>query len=74
VNYCTENAGSVMADGDARIPHRIGVVTAQNSPAATLLVSSLAEAASLLAHAGAPVVIAGGGVHLLDACAELAAL
>lgn len=44
VNYRTENAGGTMADGYARITNRIGVVTAQNGPAATLLVPPLAEA------------------------------
>lgn len=44
VNYRTENAGGVMADGYARISGKIGVVTAQNGPAATLLVAPLAEA------------------------------
>lgn len=44
VNYRTENAGGTMADGYARISNRIGVVTAQNGPAATLLVPPLAEA------------------------------
>jgi acetolactate synthase-1/2/3 large subunit len=42
--YRTENAGGAMADGYARISGRIGVVTAQNGPAATLLVAPLAEA------------------------------
>src|SRR5262245_44287628 len=42
--YRTENAGGAMADGFARISHRVGVVTAQNGPAATLLVPPLAEA------------------------------
>lgn len=42
--YRTENAGGVMADGFARISGIIGVVTAQNGPAATLLVPALAEA------------------------------
>jgi acetolactate synthase-1/2/3 large subunit len=42
--YRTENAGAAMADGYARIANRIGVVTAQNGPAATLLVPGLAEA------------------------------
>ena len=42
--YRTENAGSYMADAYARISHKIGVVTAQNGPAATLLVPGLAEA------------------------------
>jgi len=42
--YRTENAGGAMADGYARISHKVGVVTAQNGPAATLLVPPLAEA------------------------------
>jgi len=42
--YRTENAGGAMADGYARISGRVGVVTAQNGPAATLLVAPLAEA------------------------------
>ncbi|RKK02759.1 acetolactate synthase catalytic subunit [Pseudoroseomonas wenyumeiae] len=44
VAYRTENAGGVMADGYARISHKVGVVTAQNGPAAALLVAPLAEA------------------------------
>src|SRR3712207_3308077 len=42
--YRTENAGGAMADGYARVTHKVGVVTAQNGPAATLLVAPLAEA------------------------------
>jgi acetolactate synthase-1/2/3 large subunit len=42
--YRQENAGGAMADGYARISGRVGVVTAQNGPAATLLVAPLAEA------------------------------
>ncbi len=42
--YRTENAGGCMADGYARASGKIGVVTAQNGPAATLLVAPLAEA------------------------------
>ncbi|BBK34468.1 acetolactate synthase-1/2/3 large subunit [Stella humosa] len=42
--YRTENAGAAMADGYARISNRVAVVTAQNGPAATLLVPGLAEA------------------------------
>src|SRR5688572_20448630 len=42
--YRTENAGGAMADGYARISHKVGIVTAQNGPAATLLVAPLAEA------------------------------
>ena len=44
VAYRTENAGGAMADGYARTTGRIGVVAAQNGPAATLLVPPLAEA------------------------------
>lgn len=42
--YRQENMGGAMADGYARIGRRLGVVTAQNGPAATLLVAPLAEA------------------------------
>ncbi|MCW3473583.1 acetolactate synthase catalytic subunit [Limobrevibacterium gyesilva] len=42
--YRQENSGGAMADGYARISGRVGVVTAQNGPAATLLVPPLAEA------------------------------
>lgn len=42
--YRAENAGGTMADGYARISGRVGVVAAQNGPAATLLVPPLAEA------------------------------
>lgn len=44
IGYRTENAGAAMADGYARISHKVGVVAAQNGPAATLLVPGLAEA------------------------------
>jgi acetolactate synthase-1/2/3 large subunit len=44
VAYRTENAGAAMADGFARVSGRAAVVTAQNGPAATLLVPGLAEA------------------------------
>lgn len=44
IGYRTENAGVAMADAYARISGRVGVVTAQNGPAATLLVPGLAEA------------------------------
>ncbi|WP_207538784.1 acetolactate synthase catalytic subunit [Sabulicella rubraurantiaca] len=42
--YRQENMGGIMADGYARISGRVGVVTAQNGPAAALLVAPLAEA------------------------------
>jgi acetolactate synthase I/II/III large subunit len=44
IGYRTENAGSYMADAYARLSHKVAVVTAQNGPAATLLVAGLAEA------------------------------
>lgn len=44
VVYRTENAGGAMADGYARTTGKIGIVTAQNGPAATLLVPPFAEA------------------------------
>jgi acetolactate synthase-1/2/3 large subunit len=44
VAYRTENAGGAMADGYARLAGRPAVVTAQNGPAAALLVAPLAEA------------------------------
>ena len=44
VAYRQENMGGAMADGYARIAHRVGVVAAQNGPAASLLVAPLAEA------------------------------
>ncbi|WGY00349.1 acetolactate synthase catalytic subunit [Nocardioides sp. QY071] len=44
VLYRTENAGGVMADGYARISHKIGVLALQNGPAATLAVAPMAEA------------------------------
>ena len=44
VAYRQENAGGAMADGYARVSGKIGIVAAQNGPAATLLVAPLAEA------------------------------
>lgn len=44
IAYRTENAGAAMADAFARVTNRVGVVMAQNGPAATLLVPGLAEA------------------------------
>ena len=42
--YRQENMGGAMADGYARISHKVSVVTAQNGPAAALLVAPLSEA------------------------------
>lgn len=44
VFYRTENAAGVMSDGFSRISGQIGVVAAQNGPAATLFVAPMAEA------------------------------
>lgn len=44
VGYRTENGGAAMADAYARVSGQVAVVTAQNGPAATLLVPGLAEA------------------------------
>lgn len=44
VAYRQENTGGYMADGYARLSGKVGVVTAQNGPAAALLVAPLAEA------------------------------
>jgi len=44
IGYRTENAGGYMADGFARVSGRPAIVTAQNGPAAALLVPALAEA------------------------------
>lgn len=43
IAYRQENMGGAMADGYARTSSRVGVVAAQNGPAATLLVPPLAE-------------------------------
>ena len=42
--YRAENASGIMAEAYARVANRVAVVTAQNGPAATLLVPPLAEA------------------------------
>lgn len=42
--YRTENAAGAMADAYARLSNRIGVVAAQNGPAAALMVAPMAEA------------------------------
>jgi acetolactate synthase-1/2/3 large subunit len=44
IGYRTENAGVVMADGFARRSGRVGVMAAQNGPAASLIVGGLWEA------------------------------
>lgn len=44
IGYRTENAGAAMADAYARTSGKVAIVTAQNGPAATLLVPGLAEA------------------------------
>ena len=59
IGYRTENAGAAMADAYARISGQVAVVTAQNGPAATLLVPGLAEALK----ASIPVVAIVQDVH-----------
>lgn len=44
IGYRTENAGAAMADGYARASGRVGVMAAQNGPAAALIVAGLSEA------------------------------
>ncbi|MBN3266223.1 acetolactate synthase catalytic subunit [Bordetella bronchiseptica] len=44
IGYRTENAGAAMADGAARVGRQLTVITAQNGPAAALLVAGFAEA------------------------------
>jgi acetolactate synthase-1/2/3 large subunit len=46
IGYRQENSGTYMADGYARVTGKVPVVTAQNGPAATLLVAGLAECLS----------------------------
>lgn len=43
IGFRTENAGSYMAQGFSMASGRVGIVAAQNGPAATLLVPGLAE-------------------------------
>lgn len=59
IGYRTENAGAVMADAYARVSHKVPVITAQNGPAATLLVPGLAEALK----ASIPIVAIVQDVH-----------
>ncbi|NRP75249.1 Acetolactate synthase isozyme 2 large subunit [Ensifer psoraleae] len=44
ITYRQENMGGAMADGYSRVSGRVGVVCAQNGPAAALLVPPLSEA------------------------------
>ncbi len=59
IGYRTENAGAYMADAYARVSSKVSVVTAQNGPAATLLVAGLAEALK----ASIPIVAIVQDVH-----------
>ena len=59
IGYRTENGGAAMADAYARVKGQVPVVTAQNGPAATLLVPGLAEALK----ASIPVVAIVQDVH-----------
>ncbi|HLU79456.1 MAG TPA: thiamine pyrophosphate-binding protein, partial [Burkholderiaceae bacterium] len=44
IAYRQENTGGYMADAYARVSGKVGIVTAQNGPAAALLVAPLGEA------------------------------
>lgn len=52
ISYRQENMGGAMADAFARVSGQIGMVVAQNGPAATLLVPPMAEAK----QAGIPMI------------------
>ena len=71
IGYRQENAGSYMADGYARVTGRVPVVTAQNGPAATLLVPGLAECLSASVPIVALVQDVGPGARDRNAFQEL---
>ena len=71
VGYRQENAGSYMADAYARVTGRVPVVTAQNGPAATLLVPGLAECLSASVPIVALVQDVGPGARDRNAFQEL---
>ena len=64
IGYRQENSGTYMADGYARATGKVPVITAQNGPAATLLVPGLAECLS----ASVPIValVQDVGPHCRD--------
>jgi acetolactate synthase-1/2/3 large subunit len=71
IGYRQENAGAYMADGYARVTGRVPVVTAQNGPAATLLVPGLAECLSASVPIVALVQDVGPGARDRNAFQEL---
>ena len=71
VGYRQENAGAYMADGYARVTGKVAVVTAQNGPAATLLVPGLAECLSASVPIVALVQDVGPGARDRNAFQEL---
>lgn len=71
IGYRQENAGAYMADGYARATGKVAVVTAQNGPAATLLVAGLAECLSASIPVVALVQDVGPGSRDRNAFQEL---
>ena len=71
IGYRQENAGTYMADGYARSSGKVAVVTAQNGPAATLLVAGLAECLSASIPVVALVQDVGPGTRDRNAFQEL---
>ncbi len=71
IGYRQENAGTYMADGYARVSGKVPVVTAQNGPAATLLVAGLAECLSASVPIVALVQDVGPGSQDRNAFQEL---
>lgn len=71
IGYRQENAGAYMADGYARATGKVPVVTAQNGPAATLLVPGLAECLSASVPLVALVQDVGPGTRDRNAFQEL---
>ncbi len=71
IGYRQENAGTYMADAYARVTGRVAVVTAQNGPAAALLVPGLAECLSASVPLVALVQDVGPGTRDRNAFQEL---
>ena len=71
IGYRQENAGTYMADGYSRISGKVSVVTAQNGPAATLLVAGLAECLSASVPIVALVQDVGPGTQDRNAFQEI---
>ncbi len=71
IGYRQENAGTYMADGYARASGKVPVVTAQNGPAAALLVAGLAECLSASIPIVALVQDVGPGTRDRNAFQEL---